>query len=210
MRATAQVPQAMEAGDARIADALTRHYIAHGLPADGGASDPWFRVHIGPVTLRLPNPPARRLAVFFHDVNHVVAGYDTTFSGGEMAIAAFEVGSGCGPFAIVWSINLSMFGLGLVVTPGAVFRAFVRGRHAASIYHRRENSAALSAMTVAKLREELRLDQPIPAASLMDRLSFLAWAAAAVVVMIAPLAAAFAALAAGLRGLIALWPGDGR
>ena len=200
----------MEAGDSRIADALTRHYLAHGLPVDGGASDPWFRVHIGPVALRLPNPPARRRAVFYHDVNHVVAGYDTNFSGGEMAIAAFEVGSGCGPFAIVWYINLSMFGLGLVVTPRAVFRAFVRGRHTASIYHRRENSPALSAMTVAKLRAELGLDQPIPAASSMDRLSFLAWAAAAVVVMIAPLAAAFAALSAGLRGLIALWPGGGR
>jgi hypothetical protein len=199
-----------EAGDARIGDALRRHYIAHDLPADGGASDPWFRVHIGPVTLRLPNPPARRRAVFFHDVNHVVAGYDTSFSGGEMAIAAFEVGSGCGPFAIVWYINLSMFGLGLAVTPRAVFRAFVRGRHAASIYHRRENSSALSAMTVAKLRAELGLDQPIPAASLLDRLTFLAWAAAAVVVMIAPFAVVVAALSAGLRGLITLWPGGAR
>ena len=199
----------MEA-DARIGDALRRHYVAHGLPADGGAGDPWFRVHIGPVTFRLPNPPARRRAVFFHDVNHVVAGYDTTFSGGEMAIAAFEIGTGCGPFAIVWCINLSMLGLGLAVTPRAVFRAFVRGRHAASIYHRRENSAALSAMTVSKLRAELGLDQPIPASTLVDRLSFLAWAAAAVVVMIVPFAAVFAALSAGLRGLIALWPGSAR
>lgn len=186
-----------------IGDALARHYVAHGLPADGGESDPWFRVHIGPVTLRLPNPPARRRAVFFHDVNHVVAGYNTLFSDGEMAIAAFEVGSGCGPFAIVWYINLSMMGLGLLVTPRRVFRAFVRGRHAASIYHRRESREALSGLTVAELRGQLGLDRSASGARLSDGLSFVIWAVAALAVLVAPVAAIALAVQAAVRALMA-------
>ena len=189
--------------DGKIGDALTRHYVAHGLPPDGGESDPSFRVTIGPVTLRLPNPPARRRAVFFHDVNHVIAGYDTRFSGGEMAIAAFEVGSGCGPFAIVWYINLSMFGLGLLVTPRQVFRAFVRGRHAASIYHRRDTREALSSLTVDELRTQLGLDRPAPAVRLLDRLAFLAWAVLAAAVMISPFAVVLVALGGLVRLMIA-------
>jgi hypothetical protein len=175
--------------DGRIGDALTHHYVAHGLPPDGGESDPWFRVKIGPIALRLPNPPARRRAVFFHDVNHVVTGYNTFFSDGEMAIAAFEVGSGCGPFAIVWYINLSMFGLGLIVTPQRVFRAFLRGRHAASIYHRSDSKEALSALTVDELRSQLRLERPDPAAGLSDWLAFTTWGLAALAVMAAPFVA---------------------
>jgi len=34
-----------------IRDALAHHYVAHGLPLDGGASNPWFNVRIGPLTL---------------------------------------------------------------------------------------------------------------------------------------------------------------
>ena len=80
-----------------IQEALLRHYAAHGLPMDGGESRASFRVRLGRISIWLPNPPARRRAVFFHDVNHLLTGYDTTFSKGEMDIAAFEIGTGCGP-----------------------------------------------------------------------------------------------------------------
>jgi hypothetical protein len=183
-----------------VGDALVRHYATHGLPTDGGASDPWFCVRIGPLTLRLPNPPARRRAVFFHDVNHIVTGYNTTFSDGEMTIAAFEVGSGCGPFWIAWFINLTMFALGLFVCPRAVVRAFVRGRRTASIYHRQEDRSTIAAMSVTELRTLLRLDPMPPAARFVDRLSFAAWAIVAVVVIVAPLLA----LTAALRGAVRL------
>jgi len=183
-----------------ISDALSRHYIAHGLPADGGESQPWFRVHIGPITLRLPNPPARRRAVFFHDVNHILTGYNTTFGDGEVAIAAFEVGSGCGPFWIVWFINLSMFAIGLVMRPRAVFYAFVRGRQAVSLYGRREDRNTLAAMPVAEARALLRLDRPPHAPTLADSLRFAAWSLVAMVVLLAPILAAFMAL----RGVVRL------
>jgi hypothetical protein len=171
----------------RVRDALARHYVAHGLPSDGGASDPWFRVALGPVTLRLPNPPARRRAVFFHDVNHVVTGYDTTFSGGEMAIAGFEVGAGCGNFGIVWYINLSMMALGLIANPRAVFAAFVRGRRSTSIYREPQEPAALAEMSVADVRAQLRLDEATGRARFGDVARFAAWSPVAIIVLLAPL-----------------------
>jgi len=119
--------------DAVLRVALAQHYNAHGLPPNGGAHDPWFRVRLGPVSLRLPNPPARRRALLSLDVNHIATGYNTTFSQGEVAIAAFEVGAECGRFAIVWLINLWVLALGLFCAPRAVFTAYVRGRRSFSV-----------------------------------------------------------------------------
>ena len=179
-----------------ISDALAGHYAAHGLPADGGESATTFRVHIGPLTIPLPNPPARRRAVFFHDVNHVLTGYNTVFSDGEMAIAGFEIGAGCGPFWIAWYINLSMMAIGLVVNPRETFRAFVRGRHTSSLYRRWESRETLAAMPVAELRESLGIDRPTPATSVGDIASFAAWTVVGVFVLLAPLALAVVVLKA--------------
>ena len=168
-----------------VRDALAQHYVAHGLPADGGAMDPWFRVRIGTATIRLPNPPARRRAVFFHDVNHVATGYNTTFSDGEMVIAGFEVGAGCGTLWIVWFINLSMFALGLLACPRNVFAAFVRGRRSTSIYTRREDPTSLGAMSLGDIRELLRLDTERAMPRLADRLAFTGWAIVSIFVFAA-------------------------
>lgn len=171
-----------------LRDALTRYYASHGLAPDGGEHEPWFPVRIGPLTLRLPNPPARRRAVFFHDTHHILTGYNTVFSDGEMVIAGFELGAGCGPFWVAWLINIGMFAFGLVACPRPMFAAFVRGRRASSIYRRHEDRAALSAMTVGRLRTMARIDTSNPAATLGDRLRFAGWVVVAPLVLLFPLA----------------------
>ncbi|MGH7710715.1 MAG: hypothetical protein ACREOG_05495 [Gemmatimonadaceae bacterium] len=175
-----------------IGDALARHYVDHNLPNDGGEHEPWFRVRVGRWTIRLPNPPARQRAVFFHDVNHIITGYNTTFSDGEMLIAGYELASGCGPFWMAWLINLGMFALGLVVCPRPMFQAFVRGRRASSIYTRTEDRATLSAMTVAALKRMSRVDVVSPPATVQDRVRFAGWAILAGVMVLGPLAAMLA------------------
>jgi hypothetical protein len=141
----------------RIADALQGYYAANGLPLDGGASDPVFHVKMGPISFPLPNPPARRRAVFFHDVNHLLTGYNNVFSEGEVEIAGFEIGAGCGPFAIAWAINAPMMVIGLVINPGPTWRAFQRGRRSGSIYELTESRDTLAAQTVGELRAALRI-----------------------------------------------------
>jgi hypothetical protein len=182
-----------------VRDSLAQHYLVHGLPADGGATDPWFRVHVGAISFRLPNPPARRRAVFFHDVNHLATGYNTTFGDGEMAIAAFEVGAGCGRFAIVWFINLIMFAIGLLVVPRTVWRAFLRGHHSISIYRDPLAPETLASMSVAQVRQRMRLDAAQDSAQKADYVVFALWAFAAVVVSLAPGVLVFGATWFGLR-----------
>ena len=183
-----------------VRDALTDHYVKHGLPPDGGVSNPWFNVHIGSFVLRLPNPPARRRAVVMHDINHIVTGYNTTFSEGEMAIAAFEVGAGCGRLAIVWFINLSLLALAVFVHPRIAFAAFVRGRRSATIYAHDRDAVSLTSMSVEQVRSMLRVDSTSVEPRFTDAVLFVIWSIVAIVVFLAPLAL----LVSGLRVLVGL------
>ena len=133
-----------------VGEVLRAQNTAHGLPADGGETDRWFCVHIGRFTIRLPNPPARQRAVFFHDTNHLLTGYDTVFSRGEMEIAAWEVASGCGRYWFAWLINLDMFA-GSRLRRGPLFQARFRiggGSPGAPDRHERDRSTAAQEMTV--------------------------------------------------------------
>jgi hypothetical protein len=168
-----------------LGDALARHYTEHGLPTDGGESQTWFRISVGPLRIPLPNPPARRRAVFFHDANHVLTGYNTGFSDGEMVIAGFEIGAGCGRFWIAWCINLVMFAFGLVVRPRDVFRAFVDGLDTISIYGQTSERLALTRQSVRDVRAALGLDRAGRPPTARDRISFAGWSAVAVLVTVA-------------------------
>lgn len=177
-----------------VDEALARHYVEHGLPPDGGESERWFRIRIGPWVLPLPNPPARRKAVFYHDVTHVLTGYNTVFSEGEMLIAGHELGSGCGRFWIAWWINLGMFTLGVLVRPRSLFEAFSRGRRAASVY-RYGDPTLIRGMSVTDLSTALGIVQDTPEARNSDRLSFLLWCLAADAFVLAHALVPFAAWA---------------
>jgi hypothetical protein len=174
-------------GSLSVGETLALHYRTHGLPADGGASASWFRVRIGPLVVPLPNPPARKRAVYFHDVNHVATGYNTVFSDGEMLISAYELGCGCGSYLIAWLINLGLFGVALFVRPRSLFRAFVRGRRAKSVYAWPDPST-LPGTTVRELRARLAVPVDAPLPRFADRALFAAWAVAAVVWNLAPIA----------------------
>jgi hypothetical protein len=159
----------------RMEEALKRLYAAHQLPPDGGAHEAWFRVRLGPLSIPLPNPPARQRAVFIHDVNHILTGYNATFSDGEMSIAAFEVGTGCGRVWVAWFLNLALLALGAVLRPRAVFRAFVRGRQARSLYVHATDRPALRAMTVGAIRRMIQLDEHPRAPRSTDYVQYGLW-----------------------------------
>ncbi|MGQ0648423.1 MAG: hypothetical protein ACT4P7_12720 [Gemmatimonadaceae bacterium] len=182
MTGTAQADDAVTIGEA-----LARHYMAHGLAPNGGEDNPWFDVQIGPLRIPLPNPPARRRAVFFHDVNHVLTGYNTRFADGEMAIAGFEVGAGCGRALIAWFINLVLMAVGLVLRPRTTYRAFIRGGRSASIYERREQRGTMLAMSVGDMRKLVAVAPPFPAvaANARETARFVAWSSVALVLVVA-------------------------
>jgi hypothetical protein len=135
--------------------------------------EPWVRLRLFGVPLAFPNVRSRRRAIRFHDVHHVVTGYDTD-PRGEAEIAAWEIAATFGhrgrEYLAAWVLNTAMFTLGLALAPRRVFRAFVRGRHCTSLYHVGW-SDTLVGRDVESVRSELGLDRS-HAATWRDRALF--------------------------------------
>ncbi|WP_434044767.1 MULTISPECIES: hypothetical protein [Sorangium] len=132
--------------------------------ADGGYGDAWVDFKLGPLPVPFPNTQARVRAVRYHDLHHVLTGYDTNTIG-EFEISAWEIGAGCKNFAAAWQLNLGGLFAGLLSAPRRTVGAFVRGRRSETLYGR--PFEALLDRTVGDLRREMRVDAPSsgPAAS---------------------------------------------
>jgi len=142
---------------------------------DGGYEDSWVTLKkVGPLNLGIPNTESRKRAIRLHDLHHVLAQYGTDWTG-EGEIGSFEIGAGCGTHWAAWFLNASAMSFGVFIAPGACYRAFVRGRHARSLYDREWNEALLDE-TTGDMRKKLGLDAATPPATLGDKIAFAAWA----------------------------------
>jgi len=126
----------MENDSLRTLDQVLTDYLKSydlGVSA-GGYDDNWAKVKILPFFMvPVPNIKARREAVKIHDVNHILTQYSPGHLKGEIEIACFELGTGCGRYWFAWAINLA----GLVFVPlwfSSCWTAFRRGRRAISLY----------------------------------------------------------------------------
>jgi hypothetical protein len=174
------------------------YFERNGFGPRGGYDERWVKLRLGPLVAAFPNTAARVRAVRYHDLHHVVTGYATDLLG-EAEIAAWELASGCRGFVAAWLLNLSALAIGLAIDPGAVFRAFLRGRRSQNLYGASLDDALLESR-VGAVRARLGLDQGELRAGASDRLAFAACAALAV----ATLGAQLALLAAPLVGLAIL------
>ena len=169
--------------------ARKQYFLANNFGAEGNYDDAWVDFHLGPLPCPFPNTKARIRAVKVHDLHHVLTGYHTDFAG-ELEIAGWELGAGCRTFGAAWVLNLAGLAGGLFVAPGRVFRAFVRGRNADSLYGR--DLEALLDTTVAELRAATKVDAP-PArptagdVALFALASLMGVAVAAILVSLVPL-----------------------
>lgn len=159
--------------------------MRYGL-GDGGYNDRWARVKLGPILVAFPNTPARRRAIPLHDLHHVLTGYSASLAG-ETEMGAWEIASGCGDNYASWLLNLGAFAAGLAINPGAVYRAFVRGRQSRNLYTGQFREELLS-KTVYEARKELGLDAPPRPASFGDQVSFGMWAVCAAALGALPIA----------------------
>ena len=154
--------------------ARSRYFEANCFGDNGGYDAAWVQFKLGPLPLSIPNTASRVRAVAFHDLHHVVTGYDTDMVG-ELEISAWEIGAGCRDYWAAWFINLSGLAGGLFAAPRRTFRAFVRGRHNVTLYG--QDLEALLDCQVGEVRTRCRLsaapaDEAVKAPRLDDGLRF--------------------------------------
>lgn len=184
-----------------LRDVRRRYFEDNGFGDDGGYSKKWVQVQLGPLPFAFPNSPARVRAVKYHDLHHVVTGYATSVVG-EAEIGAWEIGSGCAGFVAAWILNLYAWTLGLLAgAPGAVFRAFVRGRHTRNLYRTAYDDALLDAK-LGEVRARLDLGGGAPVATTGDRIAFAAWSAVAIALFGVTLALLLAPIALLVRAVL--------
>jgi len=161
------------ASDLSVREARAQYFAANGL-GDGGYQDPWVRFNIGPFYLWMPNTKARVAAVRFHDIHHVLTGYDTSWLG-EAKIAAWEISTGCARHYAAWFLNLAAMAIGLGIDIESVAQAFWRGRRSSNLYREAFDETLLSS-SVGSLQSKLGLDQSPPPTNARDLVQFGAWA----------------------------------
>ena len=116
-----------------LREARDRYFAVNGFGPNGGYDDVWVDFKLGPIPLPFPNTAGRVAAVKFHDLHHILTGFDTNASG-EFEISAWEVGAGCKGMLTAWTINLGGLVAGLLSSPRRTFRAFRRGRRESTTY----------------------------------------------------------------------------
>ncbi len=109
------------------------YFERNGFGPNGGYDEAWVDFKLGPVPMPFPNTAARKRAVPYHDLHHIVTGYATDIVG-ELEISAWELGAGCKDFYVPWKLNLAGLSTGVLVAPRRMWRAFVRGRRSKSLY----------------------------------------------------------------------------
>jgi len=190
-------------GSLSLRDARARYFRDNAFGDDGGYAKKWVQLQLGPLPFAFPNSAARVRAVKYHDLHHVVTGYATNVVG-EAEIGAWEIGSGCAGFVAAWILNLYAMVLGFLAGhPGAVWRAFLRGRRTRNLYRVDYDDALLDA-PLDETRAQLGLDAPIAAqpTTLEERAAFAGWSAVAIALALATMALLWAPLLFAIRALL--------
>jgi hypothetical protein len=141
----------------KIRDALNIYFSRYHF-TDGGYSLKWFKIKLGMFYIPLPNIPSRIRAVKFHDIHHVITGYEANYQG-EAEIGGWEIASGCGKYYVAWILNFGSFLIGMILYPRYLLQAFLRGRRCKSnLYYETIYNENLLDKTVEELKKEIEID----------------------------------------------------
>jgi hypothetical protein len=170
-----------------VNQSLELYFVKENLGKDGGLNEAWGRIKIWKFYIPIPNTNARKKALVFHDIHHIVTGYDGNWRG-EVSIGTWEIASGCGEYYVAWYLNLGAMGVGLFIYPRSVFHAFIRGKRTENLYHHTIPKEQAMNLQVGELQKRLGLDGELQqGVTIGELLSFIFWSVVAVVVTIAPL-----------------------
>jgi hypothetical protein len=121
----------------------------HGIDGTYDATRTWpFRM--GPLTLPVPNFSWRRAAIQRHDLHHILNGFPFNMRG-EFQVATWEFAAGRYPHAGASLLLLPLVVLGILWSPRAIWRAFMKGRRSTSLYR-----PQLLALELKELQQDVR------------------------------------------------------
>lgn len=115
----------------KVREARQQYYSHNGIASDGGASEKVGRADFGPITIYVPNFPARVAAIQRHDLHHILLDADTSMRG-EAIVGGFETGTGCGRFWVSWFLEPQTIVYGLFLNPKQTFNSYFLGRRSKS------------------------------------------------------------------------------
>jgi hypothetical protein len=130
---------------------------------------PTWPFTIGPVTIPMPNFSWRRAAIQRHDLHHMLTGYPFTMRG-EFQVATWEFAAGRYPHWGASMLLLPLVVIGLFWSPAAIWRAFMKGRGALSLYRPELHDAAAQLPLEAlmeRTRVQRRRDRVVDVAAFM-------------------------------------------
>lgn len=178
-----------------LRDARTKYFDDNHFGADGGYNDAWVQIRVVGIPCAFPNMQGRVRAVRFHDLHHVMTGYETT-NLGEAEIGAWELATGCANHPAAWLLNLMAFGFGALRSPPRTLRALARGRRSQNLYRRTFDDALLD-RTVGDVRAELGIHDRAVSPGVGDVAAFVGYALTAAVVA-TPLALTLPVMGVGM------------
>jgi hypothetical protein len=157
-----------------VREARKRYFEENGIAPDGGGSERIGRADFGPLTIYVPNFPARMAALRRHDLHHILLDADTSMRG-EALVGGFEIAAGCGYFWVSWFLEPQTIVYGLFLNPRKTFMSFLKGRKSKSFFHGPFQEEWLN-MTVGQLRD-WSLAKGDMSAGVTDVLYFSFWVA---------------------------------
>lgn len=126
------------------------------LFADDAESARWIFIRLGFIKIPFPNLKQRREAIWLHDLNHLLTGYDTSWTG-EGEIAAWELASGFPKNLWIGYVYPPMtFLIGLLISPRKVVEAFRKGLGQKNIYKLQLERKTLEQLKIAELKRLLK------------------------------------------------------
>ena len=113
--------------------ALKDFYAASGFEIETGKRPAFVEVFVGCMLIPLPNIETRRKYIKYHDLHHVINGYDAS-QVGEGEVSAWELGTGSLLHPVLMFMNLIAISTAIAVSPSRVLKAYLKGCQSKNLY----------------------------------------------------------------------------
>ena len=145
----------MEGETKTIHELIQDFYTINKFDNDGGTKKKIVWIKFGFISFPLPNFESRKENVHFHDINHIITGFDTTWKG-ESSISAWEVASGGWKNNFIpWLLTLWAMGLGILFYSKTTVNSFNKGLTMCNSLCCGLHYAEINSLTETELRNRL-------------------------------------------------------